>query len=270
MNNIFNIKRFGFAFRKDILENWKRYTLLFLTLLGLMVAMTVFQTREYIKIQYIDEDFCIHLNNSMLTFLTILFFAAGIWFASTFATPINSRLKRLTYLINPASNFEKYLTRWSITTIGFIVAFFVAIWMADLLRVSICTVIYPDVELPFINITKYIQDVEGKKVFFCLYFLLQSIFLLGATIWEKASFIKTFIAVAIFFGAYIVVCRWTILLFYGDMDGYYNVLQSFDLSHTFSQEQALSLLSIIMTVFTITFWVLACFRIRESEITKRI
>ena len=272
MNNIFNIKRFGLAFRKDILENWKRYTLLFLTLFGLMVVVTLYQTRDYCKFNSINGNL-LYLNESMLNFLSILFFAAGIWFASTFATPMNSKLKRLSYLVTPASNLEKYLTRWIITTIGFVVAFFVALWMADLLRVSICVIAYPDIEIKFIDIPKYIHDVAEKSVFFGflhLYFLLQSLFLLGATVWEKASFIKTFTAVAAFIGAFIVICRWTILLFYENIDGYGNVIQSFELSRTLSQEQALLLLDIIMAIFTLTFWILAFFRIRESEITKRI
>ena len=277
MNNTFNIKRFGLTFRKDMIENLKRYLLLFLTLLGLITLLMVQQTWAHFQ-RSVDN---VSLNKQLLIFLSLMFSAAGIWFASTFTTPLNSKLKRLSYLISPASNLEKYLTRWIITTMGFIIAFFTAFWIADALKVTICSAIYPEVEIKFLDLTKLISSDHGwvgntfvfpKSVFtffVSLYFLLQSIFLLGSTYWEKASFIKTFTAGAAIITAYILICRWTILLFYDNLDGFANVMGSFEINRTISEVQAINVATIVLSVFTLTFWILAYFRMKESEIIKR-
>ena len=285
MNNTFNIKRFGLTFRKDFIENGKRYLLLFLTLLGLITVFITYITWLYYRnteaSETIDPATFLFLNKRLLTFLSFTFLAAGIWFSSTFTTPMNSKLKSITYLISPASNLEKYLTRWIITIIGFIVAFFAAMWMADAIRVALCSIIYPEIEINFFDLSKlYYPDKDysssiymvPKSVFLfflSLYFFLQSIFLLGSTYSEKASFIKTFTFGAAVIAAFILICRWTILLFYGSLDGFGNVMRSFEINQTIDADQGVTIAAIVLAVFTLTFWILAYFRMKESEIIKR-
>ena len=109
MNNIFNIKRFGLVFRKDFLENWKRYTLLFLTLLGIMVIVTIQMSWTYcLRSGESGRYDYIFLNKNLLTFLSLTFLAGGLLFASTFMTPMNSKLNRISFLVSPSSDFEKF------------------------------------------------------------------------------------------------------------------------------------------------------------------
>jgi len=281
MNNTFDIKRFGYVIRKDLIENWKRYMLLFLTMLGLMALVITFQTLGHYS-DYRNADNHLSLNRDLLIYLSFMFFGFGAWFASTFSAPMNRKLKRLSYLISPASQLEKYLVRWILTTIGFILAFFATLWLADILRVAISSVVYSEIDFHFIDITKLVSPNENanyreylvpKEVFtivLSIYFLLQSIFLLGSTFWEKASFIKTFTAVAAIIAAFLLICRWAILLFYGGLEGYSNVFSSFELNETYSVTQATIFAAIVISAFTITFWVLAFFRLKESEIIKRL
>ena len=282
MNNTFDIKRFGLVFRKDLVENGKRYMLSLLTMLGLMALVLTLYTSEYYSLESNAADY-LSLNNELLLFLLFMFFGFGIWFASTFSAPMNHKLKRLSFLVSPSSNLEKYLVRWMITTIGFVLAFFATMWIADILRVVICSAIYPDVDIRFIDITKLVSLKDDtyspgeymfpKGVFsilISLYFLLQSLFILGSTCWEKASFIKTFTAGAAIFATFILICRRAILLFYGDFDGFFNVLNSFELSQKYSSEQAATFAAMVISVFTLTFWILAYFRMKESEITNRL
>ena len=280
MNNTFDIRRFGLVIRKDLIENGKRFMLLFLTMLGLIALAITFTTLNYYNGR--NSDDYLLLNRDLLILLSLMFFGFGIWFASTFSTPMNSKLKRLSYLVSPSSNLEKFLTRWILTTIGFLLAFFATIWLADILRVAICSVAYSEIDFHFIDITKLVSPNENanyreylvpKEVFtivLSIYFLLQSIFLLGSTFWEKASFIKTFTAVAAIITAFLLICRWAILLFYGDLDGYSNVFSSFELNETYTEMQATIFATIVISAFTITFWVLAFFRLKESEIIKRL
>ena len=286
MNNTFNIKRFGLVFRKDLIENGKRYLLLFLTMLGL-ITLVITLVIPVLTFNYYDKNLSNQVNymdhnRVLLTWLSFLFFGFGTWFASTFSTPMNSKLKRLSYLASPSSNLEKYFVRWSFTTIGFICAFFVASWVSDMIRVALYAVVFPTVDVHFLDLTKFVAPKEApysyeyilpKDVFTIMtsiYFFTQSVFLLGSTFWDKASFIKTFTAVTIIITVYSFICRWVMLLCYGSLDGYSNVLDSFALSERYSQEQAITIVVIVISVFTLTNWILAYFRLKESEIIKRL
>ena len=283
MNNTFNIKRFGLVFRKDLIENGKRYLLLFLTLLGLITVFITYKTLLYCDYYLRYSANYITLHREILTSLSFLFFGFGAWFASTFSMPMNSKLKRLSYLANPSSNLEKYLVRWSFTTIGYLCAFFIALWVSDVIRVAICAVVFPTVEVHFLDLTQivapkdvetyvngYVLPKEAFTIMTSLYFFTQSFFLLGSTFWDKASFIKTFTAGAIIIAVYSLICRWTMLLCYGNLDGYSNVINSFELNERYSPEQAVIFASLVISAFTLICWILAFFRLKESEIIKRL
>lgn len=282
MKDIFNIKRFGLVLRKDFMENLKRYALLFLTMFGMMAIVSIIMTRNYCH----DFGNSIHYNSaahnvSLLTFFSFTFLAGGLLFASTFMTPMNSKLKRLSFLISPSSNFEKFFSRWIIVTIGYILAFFVAMWMADALRVAVIAARFPNLEINFLDLTKLIypdntynekymmpKEIFTISVFF--YFLFQSLFLLGATFWEKSSFVKTFVAISVIIFAYIMLCRWTILLSYEDgLNAFGRVFNSFR-PDLMDENKALLLVRVVLSVFTLTHWILAFFRFRESGIIKRL
>ena len=286
MNNIFNIRRFGLVFRKDFLENWKRYTLLFLTMLGVITIInTANSLSYYYDVHNMPEiEHYNYLNKRLLIYSSLMFGMFGLLFASIFMSPMNSKTKRISYLVNPASNFEKYFSRWVIITIGYIISFIAAFWIADILRVGICSARFPELEITFLDLTKLISsNDEGhseyafyRPVFIIstsMYLLLQSLFILGSSFWEKATFIKTFTTVVLIILSFVLICRWTILLFYGDIDSFGNVLESF--TYTFdkrdiNEEHAIVFVSCVISFFTISNWTLTFFRFRESEITKHL
>ena len=284
MNNIFNIKRFGLVFRKDIMEGWKRYLLMFLTMLGIIALMLTWNYWEHYR--YIEDtgNQSPWINNRILINLSLMFGAFGLIFASTFMSPMNSKTKRITYLVCPSSDFEKYFTRWIIVTIVYIVSFFIAMWVADALRVAICSARYPDLDVAFVDLTKLIDpSVDWKGggyvfpqylfiMFVSIYLLFQSLFVLGSTFWEKVSFVKTFTVGALIVLSFVLLCRWAILLFYGELEGFGNVLNSFEPidKKNLDKERALLYISCVISVFTLANWVLAFFRFRESEIIKRL
>ncbi|MDR0697627.1 MAG: hypothetical protein LBG28_00185 [Tannerella sp.] len=278
MNDTFNAKRFGFVFRKDMLENGKQYTRLFLTMLGVMTILFLWQSFDYYPSRSHYRDF----NVDLLTSASILFAILGILFVSTFMSPMSDKTKRIAYLTCPASHFEKALSRWLIVTAGYIVAFFVALWIADALRVGICATRYPDIDVKFLDLGKLFHPGDGfakgylfdnASVFICVlsaYLLIQSLFILGATFFEKAAFVKTFIAVSVIVLAFIFICRWTILLSYGDFYGFEQVLDSFIDGNEITPKQAAVAATSVMSVFTLTNWTLAFCKLRESEITQRL
>ncbi|MDL2304632.1 hypothetical protein LJC72_04750 [Bacteroides sp. OttesenSCG-928-D19] len=288
MNNTLDIKRFALVFRKDLLENWKRYLLLFLTLLGIMILVITWQSMEHYR--YAKDDCGEHISDyiyhhrDMVTFLLIMFMVCGLLFASTCMSPMSSKIKRISYLSNPASDLEKYLTRWTIVTIGYIIAFIVALWIADILRVGICSARYPNLNIHFLDLNTLIlhkkeeSGVCEANLFRYLvasaasgYLFHQSLFILGATFWEKASFVKTFIAEMVIVLIYVFLCRWAILLSYGGFEGFDHVLNSFEINNRrIGIEQVTTISLSFLSVFTLINWILAYFRFRESEVTKRL
>ena len=287
MNNIFNLKRFGFVFRKDFLENRKLYLLLFLTMLGIMAVISTIMTRNYLH-QWTNASYnnILYHNKDLLTFFSLAFIAGGLLFASTFMMQMNSKLKSLAFLSSPSSNFEKYLSRWIIVTTGYVIAFFVAMWIADFLRVTAIKIYYPDLEIKFTDITKLYYPGDGYNfsyeyvvpkivftLFIFIYLFFQSLFLLGTTFWEKASFVKTFVAVAVIVFSYIMICRWAILMSYKEgLNGFGNVLSSFFAftDNDNAEKYMTKITCITLSVFTVINWTLAFFRLRESEIIKRL
>ena len=282
MNNIFDIKRFGLVFRKDLMEGWKRYALLFLTMFGIMAIIITWNYFDYYD--DIAQGYRSNYEKEILRYIPLLFGAFGLLFASTFMNPMNSKLKKITYLVSPSSNLEKYLTRWIIVTVVYIISFFIAMWFADAIRVAICSARYPDLDIAFIDLTKLINlnpnwDASYlfpyKWVFFlCVatYSLFQSLFILGSTFWEKTSFVKTFTVGASIVFLYVMICRWAILFFYGTFDKFANVLNSFDSAKRSNMNEDISLTITISVIsaFTLINWTLAFFRFRESEIIKRL
>jgi hypothetical protein len=270
-----------------MMENWKRFALMFLTMLGIMAIVLTAQSLNYYDVVDRHGNNYNNLNNQLLNALLAMFAAFGLLFASTFMNPMNSKTKRIAYLTCPASTLEKYFTRWMIVTVGYIISFFIALWIADAVRVGICSARYPEQTMNFLDLSKLVypgteftsrrdyvfDNMHLFAVALNIYFLIQSLFILGSTFWEKATFIKTFTVVAVIVLAYILVCRQAIRLSYGDLDGFGNVLASFEgvfNNDKISQKQAVTLVTSVLSVFTLANWTLAFFRIRESEIIKRL
>ena len=279
MNNIFDIKRFGLVFRKDLMEGWKRYALLFLTMFGIMAIIITWNYLDYYD--DIAQGYRSNYEKEILRYIPLLFGAFGLLFAATFMSPMNSKLKKITYLVSPSSNLEKYLTRWIIVTVVYIISFFIAMWVADALRVAICSARYPNLDVAFIDLTKlvypgndwdnsYVFTKESFVFYITLYFLFQSLFVLGSTFWEKTSFVKTFTAGALIVFLYVMTCRWAILLFYGNFDEFFNVPNSFEYFRNIKNEQGVIIMAFVISIFALINWTLAFFRFRESEIIKRL
>ncbi|MCC8146300.1 MAG: hypothetical protein LIO93_07655, partial [Bacteroidales bacterium] len=173
-----------------------------LTLLGILTFIFILTsflhyTSDYLRIY--------HLNKNLLNIASLVFLGFGLFFASTTMDVMRDKIKRISYLSIPASNFEKYLSRWIVATTGYIVVFFVALWLADLLRILVCSVRFPDMEVRALDFSRLIAPnvwdgsiyaFSHKTLFVgCLsfYFLLQSILLLGSLFWEKTLSSKLFL-----------------------------------------------------------------------------
>ncbi|GAB1417037.1 hypothetical protein MASR2M117_24430 [Paludibacter sp.] len=284
MNNTFNISRFALVLGKDFQEGWKRYSLQFLVMLGIMIVVLTWislyaysniYTYEHNGVSYSSID---ALNLRLLIAGTFMFFGFGIVFTSTLMEPMRSKIQRISYLSMPATDFEKFFSRWLIVSVGYVVAFFIALWFADVLRIMITSMRHPGVDVSFLDLSKMIAPKGhtghseylsySRQVFVALlsiYIFIQSLFVLGATFWEKASFIKTFSAVAIIVTLFILLCRWAIIHSYANGgDGFGVMIESLG-----DENAQMLVLTCIFLFLAVVNWVVAGLRFRESEIIQR-
>ena len=279
MNNTFDIKRFGLVMGKDFQENWKRYGLQFLAMFGIIAIVLILASDSLYEIasrgHFMNED------RGLLAWASFMFLGFGLVFASTMMEPMRDKTKRTAFLMNPSSNLEKYFSRWLIVTVGYIITFFVALWLADLLRVAIFSVRYPKVDVHLLDFSKLISPesssysyeyVFPNKYFFeiCvgMFFLFQSICVLGSTFWEKVSFVKTFAASVVIVLSFFLLARWTISIFYSEFYQFTNVLDSIFGRNEISKNYMMTITG-VFALFTLVNWTIAFFRFRESEIINR-
>ena len=288
MNNTFNFRRFGLVLSKDFQENWKRYMYQILAMFGIMfVVLTWYSySRFYGRYSYqvgeVTRYSLDSLNIELLLYVSFMFLIFGILVAASLMEPMRNKTKRIAYLTNPSSNFEKIFSRWLIVTVGYIIVFFVVLWVVDILRVGFLSMRFPDIDNKMIDLSylfarkgnydRYLNIFPSFKVFFTVvsfYAFLQSLFILGATFWEKASFVKTFSALIVIALLFFFIYRWVISIFYKDIHQFGNIIESFG-SPRIDERTALLFLAGIFLFFTILNWTLAVVRFKESEIIKRL
>ena len=281
MNNIFNMKRFGLVLSKDFHEKWKKYVLQFLTMFGIMAVILIWVTYvEHPGSQFFRQE---AYNDNLLLIVSIMFLGFGIFFASTLMDSMREKTKRIACLTTPASHFEKFISRWLIVTIGYVIAFFIALWMADAIKVSY----FSEYKIPFLDfdgligprvndLDKYYNYVFPSKSYFGfgigIYALLQSLFILGATFWEKSSFIKTFAAGVVIVLSFLLLNYWMIKIVFHDMEGLGKAMDAL-LPRNTTQETGntvMLLIACFLSFCALLNWVIAFFRFRESEIIKRL
>jgi len=283
MNNFFNIKRFGLVLSKDFQEKWKKYLLQFMAMFGLMAVILIMS----IYSDYSNTPHNIYVefeNYQLLTYASFLFLGFGVFFASTLMENMQEKTKRISCLILPASDFEKFFSRWLIVTVGYIIAFFIALWLADAVRVAFLSYKFPEIDIQFLDFSRLVNPgMEDNRIYvfpdkyifgvcISIYALLQSLSILGATFWEKFSFVKTFSAVIAIVALFSYLNQWMVKIVFKDFDRFGNMMNAY-FDSTFpnaSPSTVLPILTSILVFFTLFFWVVAFFRFRESEIIKRL
>ena len=139
----------------------------------------------------------------------LVVFIWGLWgFGCLSASFTMERMKtktsRTSMLMVPATPFEKFFSRWFVFTVVYLVVFLISYKLADYTRLIIYSLAYP--EKDFIAPVA-LSHVFGDEKYYTLcnsglefgalmsgYFFVQSLFVLGSSIWPKNSFLKTFAA----------------------------------------------------------------------------
>lgn len=271
-DTFFNFRRFASLCRKGLVENWKSTLLRFLMIYGIMTVL--FLWMGYFRYVHADyySPYWEHRDpmwDAALGIFVYGFFLAGLLSASFTFSAMKSKVGRLTVLMQPATQFEKFMVRWLAYTLGFVLVYVLAFKLADCTRVLVYASAYPKIEeiglMPWSHFQTWevFQECRDTFVLITFYCFAQSLFVLGSAVWPKNSFVKTCAAIVVIGLAYTVagVMLGKLLFAHRYVTEHGSIFADEDLV----KNGALILFS-LMALFN---WTLAYHRFKESEIINR-
>lgn len=274
-DTFFSLPRFMNLCRKEMVESWRSNVLRIVLLYGVMTVAMVWNGYFEYRHVYNNGD-----PEDPAWAMTLVFFMWGLWVfgclsASFTMEKMKTKTNRTSTLMTPATPFEKFFSRWFVFTVVFLVVFLITYKMADYTRVIVYSLTHP--EKDFIAPVDLSHVVGKGKDYYTLcrtclefgaviagYFFVQSLFILGSTIWPKNSFLKTFAS-----GTIIVIVYFLVGALMNKMLLDNKLHYSFPGSEI-SSENMMVLLIVACTFFALFNWILAYFRFKESEIINRM
>ena len=209
-NNVFSVPRFGAYLQKHIVDNIRLYMMAVVVLAGVLLMLMIFTVITGTNIPVYSD---------LIPFYMIGMFITGMIFTSMTFSHLADKSRGIDFLLMPASHFEKFLTTWLITTVGFLLVYHIAFFAAVYIGASI---IAAKTGLHLRNdLGEYGKHFPWYNWYF-VWFVVQAIFLLGAIYMHKFSYIKTMFALIIFVaGLYFVNLLIVNILFGNHMAPWY-------------------------------------------------
>ncbi|MBQ7941874.1 MAG: hypothetical protein IJ328_05645 [Muribaculaceae bacterium] len=245
-NNTFSFMRFALLFRKDIVENRKFYLLGTLVMFG--ISVIVISMFGFGKIGSIVPE-TIDLNYDYICFSILGF---SLIFSSVVFGRMQSKAKRISEIVLPASALEKFMVKWLIAVVLFVAVFVFVLFCAIYVSSLIIMAVHPDAPLIGVNHL-------GKNeliTFVVAYLLMQAFYIWGGVAMPKLSFVKT--SVLLF------VCMLVFGIYYNVIGSFAGVL--FDLYPADTYWDA----RIFLGVITVMLWCLAYYRYKEETVNYKL
>ena len=275
-DTFFSLPRFMNLCRKEMVENWRSNVLRMVLMYGVMAVVMVWN--GYFEYRYWHSG---QIEDPAWTFLLVVFiwslWGFGCLSASFTMEKMKTKTSRTSMLMVPATPFEKFFSRWFVFTVVFLVIFLISYKLADYTRFIIYSLAYPE-EKDFIIPVDLSHLVGERKTYYTLcrtglqfgallsaYFFVQSLFVLGSSIWPKNSFLKTFAS-----GTVIAIVYFLLAVFMSKMFLENGNYYSENVFTGMSEDTAISIMIVVGIFFTLMNWTLAYFRFKESEIVNRM
>ena len=210
MNNSFSISRFALLLKKDFTENIRLYAIGSVSLLfGLATLMVLGSPLICLPAEEGGAIFA--------TFPIYYLFCLSLCIAASMMFPqFRTKQGRLSVFMLPATNAEKYAEQIFTNIFCFALMFVVCVIAAEGIRMVVAPWVWGDVEGPFVvNLGSYVDHfsipilkdavaftqafADGLFIGLIIAGILCSlgVFTLGAMLWPKYSFIKTYVAIYI-------------------------------------------------------------------------
>lgn len=189
--NLFRIKS---LMAKEWDEQKKHYLLIWLVYFGVMAVIFTWCSLMYVQNSLrsgyplsvsVYNDFW-YGSSAVYPFYILLLFLAVFSRGSDFMSGATDRQGLQAYLSLPASTGEKFLVRWLFIVPFTYLLFYMAFLAADLVRLLVCSAVYPDLKIFHLLIG---EAWDWKLLLLSL--AGQSLFILGSTFWKKNGFVKT-------------------------------------------------------------------------------
>lgn len=275
-DTFFSLPRFMNLCRKEMVESWRSNVLRMVLMYGVMAVVMVWN--GYFEYRYWHSG---QIEDPAWTFLLVVFiwslWGFGCLSASFTMEKMKTKTSRTSMLMVPATPFEKFFSRWFVFTVVFLVIFLISYKLADYTRFIIYSLAYPE-EKDFIIPVDLSHLVGERKTYYTLcrtglqfgallsaYFFVQSLFVLGSSIWPKNSFLKTFAS-----GTVIAIVYFLLAVFMSKMFLENGNYYSENVFTGMSEDTAMSIMIVVGIFFTLMNWTLAYFRFKESEIVNRM
>jgi hypothetical protein len=182
MNRYLNINRLYLLIRRELTINMKTFTILALSLFGLLLIFNIIALKE---------------DNTQAEFFKgmfgVTFIGSGLILTSLSFGELKDKASKIFYFTLPGSTLEKLTSTWFITSIIFTVAFCIWYVLWALAATTINHLLY---NIDYSYFSPF--NIDSLKVI-ANYFVVQSGFLLGAVLFPKLSFMKTGFVIAGFY-----------------------------------------------------------------------
>lgn len=186
-NNVFSAGRFGLYMRKHLLDNYRIYSVSVIVLTVLLLITILMN---------LSDNFRIHSSVSRLIPLYFIgMFLTGLIFTSLSFSELANKPQGMDYLLFPASQLEKFISTLLITTIGFLLIYNFAFYLAYL---GMDAILAYNTGLHLKNDLSHEFKTQVLPYLYFAWFASQAVMLLGTIYFQKYSFIKTVFIFMIF------------------------------------------------------------------------
>ena len=195
-NRYFSFSRLGLVMKRDFMENWKTNLYRFLGPYTIFLLVMWFSSMNMTNFNEFSDIVS-------ATFFSVLFFG-GSFTASYALETMNTQQKRISFLMLPATSFEKFFARFLYVTVGFVVLSTIALLLAEVTRFLLLPMFdlpdtfkqstLPNVWQTIMNVRTFNFNGSGimESVVGWLFLIwIHSFFLLGGCRWYKNAFWKT-------------------------------------------------------------------------------
>ncbi|MGM9833176.1 MAG: hypothetical protein ACI31A_05770 [Candidatus Limisoma sp.] len=210
-NNTFSLTRLGLLLKREYGVNWKQHVYRLLAIYGTFLVVLFFTM--------ISSAPDVAVSHTIHQFSSVVGFVCGVVsmvFLAQMMKPMESKTSRINYLMLPATNAEKFVSRLLMATVGFWITAIAALALATASRYLFMPFMYvnPDLYHPMfgmvmaelfdfggpnidLNGAAMLSDFEGGMLILMFVVWGYSVYMLGGNIWYKNAFIKTVAAMTI-------------------------------------------------------------------------
>ncbi|VBB45646.1 conserved membrane hypothetical protein [uncultured Paludibacter sp.] len=263
-NQYFSFTRFIKLIKSDWLINYKKYILLFLTMLaiGYVFIYLNLPKRAYEGSSVFDA-------NRYLNLLNISLFAL-IAFIGTSFPAFNSKKTARIYMLTPASTFEKYSAQFLGRIVITFILFLFAFWLdANLARLTVLGTIKentPKIEaFSYSDLLRILKKDEFSHIFMPFLLLSTAMFFFAIRLFfNRNGILKTSLTfISFLFGIYLLFVLFS-HIFYPETKGFDVHTSEYEVIRNLESGQILGI--IIVSVSWIFLLVLGFFKLKEKEV----